>query len=145
MSDTPTRSVSEGVPFNRRKWLIGGGITAAALAGAGLVRHFTRQKASVCILKDQTYGGGLVLEISDALLAVGLDPKALSGKRVLLKPNMVEPSRDCPHMTTHPAMIVAAAEVFRAWGAQDGALETEGGLSHERSHQFAFAHAVTGP
>ena len=37
---------------------------------------------------------------------------------MLLKPNLVEPNRKIPHMTTHPAMIVAAAEVFRRWGAE---------------------------
>jgi len=44
-------------------------------------------------------------------------PDSLRGKRVLLKPNMVEPIRESPHMTTHPAMVLAAAEVFRTWGA----------------------------
>ena len=157
MSDlTPTRSVSEGAPphpqplshegrgepekatFNRRHWLIGGGITAAALAGAGLLREVFRQRASVCILKDQSYSGGLVREISNALLAVGLDSNALAGKRVLLKPNMVEPSRDCPHMTTHPAMIVAAAEVFRAWGASVTVGEAPG---HVRDSEMALVES----
>jgi uncharacterized protein (DUF362 family) len=138
VSDTPTRSVSEGVIFNRRKWLIGGGITATALAGAGLVREFFRERASVCILKDQTYGGGLVREIRDALLAVGLVPDVLAGKRVLLKPNLVEPSRDCPHMTTHPAMIVAAAEVFRSWGADVTVGEAPG---HVRDSEMALVES----
>ena len=57
--------------FSRRKWLIGGGITAAALAGAGLIREYFRERASVCILKDQAYDGRLVAEIKNALLAVG--------------------------------------------------------------------------
>ena len=47
----------------------------------------------------------------------GAKPETFRGKRVLLKPNMVEPSRKISHMTTHPAVIVAAAEVFRGWGA----------------------------
>lgn len=41
----------------------------------------------------------------------------MRGKRVLLKPNLVEPTRDIPHMTTHPAVIIATAEAFRGWGA----------------------------
>ena len=36
---------------------------------------------------------------------------------MLLKPNLVEPTRQSPQMTTHPAVVVAAAEVFRGWGA----------------------------
>ncbi len=37
---------------------------------------------------------------------------------MLLKPNLVEPTRRSPQMTTHPAVIVAAADVFRGWGAE---------------------------
>jgi uncharacterized protein (DUF362 family) len=51
-------------------------------------------------------------------VATGLSPEALRGRRVLLKPNMVEPTRAAPHMTTHPAIVLAAAEVFRSWGAE---------------------------
>ena len=101
---------------SRRAWLIGGGV-ATALVGAGLVREWRRQRASVFIAKNQTYEGDLVRTIRDGLAASGLVADSLRGKRVLLKPNLVEPTRDCPHMTTHPAMIVAAAEVFRGWRA----------------------------
>ena len=60
------------------------------------------------------------------------------GKRVLLKPNLVEPSRDCPHMTTHPAMIVAAAEVFRGWGADVTVGE---GPGHVRDTEMALVES----
>jgi uncharacterized protein (DUF362 family) len=112
MNNQPTREWT----LSRRAWLLGGG-TAAALAGAGLVRWWS-QKANVFIAKDQTYGGGLVTTIRDGLAACGFDPSAINGKRVLLKPNMVEPIREAPHMTTHPAVVLASAEVFRAWGAK---------------------------
>lgn len=36
---------------------------------------------------------------------------------MLLKPNLVEPMRGSPQMTTHPAMVVACAEVFQKAGA----------------------------
>jgi uncharacterized protein (DUF362 family) len=103
--------------FDRRTWLVGGGLTAAALVGGGLVRHWYRDRASVFIAKNQRYDATLTATIRDGLVACGLVPESLRGKRVLLKPNLVEPMRDLPHMTTHPAMIVAAAEVFRGWGA----------------------------
>jgi uncharacterized protein (DUF362 family) len=79
-----------------------------------------------------------VTTINDSLLAVGLDPQWLPGKRVLLKPNLVEPTRDCPHMTTHPAMIVAAAEVFRYWGATVTVGE---GPGHVRDTDMALAES----
>ena len=60
------------------------------------------------------------------------------GKRVLLKPNMVEPSRKIPHMTTHPAVVVAAAEVFRGWGAQVTVGEAPG---HVRDTEMALVES----
>src|SRR4029078_3513053 len=75
------------------------------------------------------------------LLACGLVPDAIRGKRVLLKPNMVEPTRDCPHMTTHPTMVLAAAEVFRTWGATVSAGE---GPGHLRDTDLALVESGIG-
>ena len=97
----------------RRTLLIGGGAAAAGLVVTQAIRRALREPQSVFIAKGQNYDGRLEQTIRDGLLATGLDPKQLKGKRVLLKPNLVEPTRRAPHMTTHPAMIVAAAEVFR--------------------------------
>ncbi len=36
----------------------------------------------------------------------------------MLKPNLVEPCSDAPQVNTHPAVVRAAAEVFRGWGAR---------------------------
>ena len=105
-----------GSSFTRRAWLIGGG-ASAALVGAGLVRGWRKERASVFIAKNQSYAGDLKRSIQDGLFACGFVPDSIRGKRVLLKPNMVEPVRESPHMTTHPAVILATAEIFRAWGA----------------------------
>ena len=104
--------------MSRRAWLIGGGLAVSGLIGYPLGRRLFDQRASVFVARNQRYEAGLERTIRYGLLATGLIPSALHGKRVLLKPNLVEPSRAVPHMTTHPAMILAAAEVFRAWGAQ---------------------------
>ncbi|HWA97679.1 MAG TPA: DUF362 domain-containing protein [Pirellulales bacterium] len=103
--------------FDRRALLIGTGVAATAgLLGYTLLR--SRQAGeSVFIARNQRYDGPLEQTIADGLLATGLEPSLLPGKRVLLKPNMVEPSRLSPQMTTHPAMVLATAEVFRRWGA----------------------------
>src|SRR5947207_2471476 len=126
--------------FSRRAWLIGGGVSAA-LVGAGLVHHWRGQRASVFIAKGQSYAGNLVHTIRDGLLACGLAPDTIRGKRVLLKPNMVEPTRDAPHMTTHPAMVLAAAEVFRGWGATVTVGE---GPGHLRDTDLALAESGVG-
>ena len=107
-------------PFklDRRAALIGGGAALAAVLGYPLVHDLLRPHAGVFIARRQRYDGPLERTIADGLIAAGISPSSLPGKRVLLKPNLVEPNRKIPHMTTHPAMIVAAAEVFRRWGAE---------------------------
>jgi uncharacterized protein (DUF362 family) len=62
----------------------------------------------------------------------------LRGRKVLLKPNLVEPSRQSPQVTTHPAMIVAAAEVFRRWGAEVAVGEAPG---HIRDTEMAIVES----
>jgi uncharacterized protein (DUF362 family) len=104
--------------IDRRTLLIGGSITAAGTLGAAFFHQMLKPRAAVFIADKQRYDGDLVRTMHDGLVATGLDEKGLRNKRVLLKPNFVEPSRDVPHMTTHPAVIRAAAEVFRRFGAE---------------------------
>jgi uncharacterized protein (DUF362 family) len=125
---------------DRRAWLVGGG-AVAALAAAGLVRRHFRQRASVFIAKDQTYAKDLSRTIRDGLQACGLNSESVRGKRILLKPNLVEPTRDCAHMTTHPAVILAAANVFRGWGARVMVGEAPG---HVRDTDTALVESGVG-
>jgi uncharacterized protein (DUF362 family) len=114
-SSSSNRSSQPGI--SRRAVL---GVGAAAAVGAltyGLWKK-SAAKASVFIARNQRYDAGLVKTIRDGLAATGVDAAALRGKRVLLKPNLVEPTKKSPHMTTHPAMVVAAAEVFKDFGAE---------------------------
>jgi uncharacterized protein (DUF362 family) len=97
--------------------LIGTGAAVAGLAGFGLVRNLFREKSPVFIAARQRYDKGLERTIRDGLAATGVSSEQVRGKRVLLKPNLVEPTKRLPHMTTHPAMVQAAAAVFRGWGA----------------------------
>lgn len=117
----------------------------SALAGAGLMGATyavgRANKAPVFIARHQQYAEGLRQTITDGLLAVGVDPTGFSGKRVLLKPNLVEPMRAIPHMTTHPAVIVAAAEVFRSWGAEVVVGEAPG---HVRDTEMALVESGVG-
>jgi uncharacterized protein (DUF362 family) len=133
-----TLPANQPVKVSRRTLLLGGGMCGGALIAAGLVRRWFRQSAGVFISKNQRYDGELVRPIRDGLVATGLNPQELRGKRVLLKPNLVEPTRDAPHMTTHPAMILAAAEVFRSWGATVSVGE---GPGHVRDTEMALVES----
>ena len=97
--------------------LIGSGAAVAGVAALPIVRHALAKRGAAFIARGQRYDGPLEQTIRDGLLATGFEPARIAGKRVLLKPNLVEPTRKSPQMTTHPAMVVAAAAVFRRWGA----------------------------
>lgn len=121
--------------IGRRTWLATAGVALGGLLGAPYLHSILRPRASVFIARHQKYDGPLATVIRDGLLATGVKPDAFRAKRVLLKPNMVEPSRAQPHMTTHPAVIVGAIEVFREWGADVVVGEAPG---HVRDTELAI-------
>jgi uncharacterized protein (DUF362 family) len=125
-------------PPNRRTVLIAGGLSLAGFAGAKVLGHALLPTANVFVARHQRYDGTLVQTIRDGLAACGLATSHFVGKKVLLKPNMVEPTRLIPHMTTHPAVIVAAAEVFRSFGATVTVGEAPG---HVRDTEMALVES----
>ena len=118
--------------------LVGAGAAAAGFAALPWLREIFAEPAPVFLARGQRYDGPLKQTIRDGLMATGIDPAALRGRKVLLKPNLVEPSRLTPHVTTHPAMIVAAAEVFRHWGAKVAVGEAPG---HVRDTEMALVES----
>ena len=127
---------------SRRTVLAAGGATVAGLAGTKLATWAAdRRRANVFVAKNQKYDGSLVATIRDGLLACDLKPEQFHGKRVLLKPNLVEPTRDIPHMTTHPTVISAAGEVFQQWGATVSVGEAPG---HVRDTEMALIESGVG-
>ena len=118
LSDPQTRRCRRpATQFNRRALLIGGGAAVAGLLGLPFLRRAFAKRGTAFVARGQRYDGPLEQTIRDGLLANGFNPVQIAGKRVLLKPNLVEPTRTCPQMTTHPAMVVEAAAVVRKWGA----------------------------
>lgn len=142
MQDTPkTSHASPSSPplWKRRTLIVGGALVAAGFVGGRyLSRHLGRTRAPVFVARNQRYDDSLVRTIHDGLVATGVQPESFRGKRVLLKPNMVEPNRDVPHLTTHPVVIVSAAEVFRRWGAE---VRVGEGPGHVRDTEMALVEA----
>jgi uncharacterized protein (DUF362 family) len=102
-----------------------------------------RRPVPAFIARNQRYDGDLVHTIRNGLAACGLAAATFRNRRVLLKPNLVEPSRRIPHMTTHPAVIVAAVDVFRSFGAEVVVGEAPG---HMRDTLYVLQEAgVLGP
>ncbi|HEX4128647.1 MAG TPA: DUF362 domain-containing protein [Pirellulales bacterium] len=141
MKRDASQHAAEGAPqLDRRALLAGTGAAAAGLLGYTLLGQHAAEQ-SVFIARHQRYDGPLEQTIRDGLLATGFDPAPLPGKRVLLKPNMVEPTRASPQMTTNPAVVLAAAEVFRRWGATVTVGEAPG---HVRDTEMALYESRLG-
>ncbi len=124
--------------LDRRALLTSAGAVAVALIAWPLVRRLGQSLQPAFLARNQQYDGPLEQTIRDGLKAVGFDPRQVHGRRVLLKPNLVEPTRESPHMTTHPAVVLAAAEVFRRWDAHVAVGEAPG---HVRDTEMALVES----
>jgi uncharacterized protein (DUF362 family) len=94
-----------------------GAAASAALPGCGGVFPVPEGFASVAILKAADYSTDLVSIIDQGLTLA--PPPDVAGKRVLLKPNLVDIPRDGRPAVTDPRVVVAAAEAFRRRGAAE--------------------------
>ncbi len=80
------------------------------------------------------------------VISAGLDlvpPPDVAGKRVLLKPNLVDLPREGKPLFTNPAVIVAAAEAFRRRGAAE-VIVAEGPALQRDAWQIVDAVGLTG-
>jgi uncharacterized protein (DUF362 family) len=113
--------MDSGLTIRRRGFLTGAGALAAAGVGAKVWSDCDEgsRRAAIFVARAESYNGDLARIIADGLRALGLAPAWAAGRSVLLKPNLVEPTRSAPHINTHPAVVRAAAEVFRCWGARE--------------------------
>jgi uncharacterized protein (DUF362 family) len=110
--------------MTRRQWLGWGATFAAGWAITHSALRWWRRRehglrADVFIGKAADYDADLVALVSAGLKEVGVTRAQIKGRRVLLKPNLVETAVGVAHINTHPALVVAAAEVFRRLDARD--------------------------
>jgi uncharacterized protein (DUF362 family) len=106
--------------LNRREFLAGSA-ASLALAACGRVRPqrpAARREALVSIVRRPEYSQALYGDLRRVLAEHCLkDGLHVRGKRVLLKPNLVEFDPDSP-INTHPLLVHAALEAFRELGAE---------------------------
>ena len=131
----------EAALVGRRALLVATGAAAVGVAAYPLWRRRQFAPTEVFVARNQRYDGPLVKTISDGLSSVGLREQDFRGRRVLLKPNLVEPMRSSPHMTTNPAVVVAAADLLRKWGATVVVGE---GPGHVRDTELVLAESSMG-
>lgn len=125
-----------------RRHLLAASGAAAGLWAISYSRNATRASSPVFLAAGQRYDERLEQTIREGLLAVGVSPESLRGKRVLLKPNLVEPFRTAPQITTDPTVIAAAAEVFRRW---DATVAVGEGPGHMRDTEFILDESRLAP
>ena len=101
---------------NRREFLQGSALgLSLTLAGCSKPPQArARAEARISVLRAGDYGQELYGEIRRVLAEQRLQVR---GKRVLLKPNLIEFEPDSP-IHTHPLLVHAAFEAFRALGAE---------------------------
>jgi uncharacterized protein (DUF362 family) len=130
--------------MNRRNFLTGMGGLVTVGMGAKLVNEWNERslRAQVVIAKAASYEADLESIIVAGLYELGLSPSWVRRRSVLLKPNLVEPCRDAPQINTHPAVVRAAAEVFRSWGAREVIVAE--GTGHCRDAQLVLDESGLG-
>jgi uncharacterized protein (DUF362 family) len=119
MDEKPTAKKFWGT-WTRREFLsaiVTGGITATA--GVLLFTYFQKKepKTEIFIASVAEYGVDLRKFILEGLRELKISSAEIVGKRVLLKPNLVEPHSGFSHINTHPMIIRAAVEAFLHLGA----------------------------
>ncbi|MDR3673944.1 MAG: DUF362 domain-containing protein [Acidobacteriota bacterium] len=95
-------------------------------AQPSLMPSFTRPESRVAIVRSASYDRGLATLLFDALREFDLP---VNGKKVLLKPNFVEPDPE-GIINTHPAVVAAVRDAFLRRGA--ASVRVAEGPGHER-------------
>lgn len=119
--------------LTRRNMLTAIGVGVALGVGSLVVpkRYFRMpQQAQAFVIKVAHYQ----MEIADAIVRgireLGIVPEELVGKRILLKPNLVETASGAPHINTHPLVLRGTIEAFLRLGA--AAVMVAEGPGHRR-------------
>jgi uncharacterized protein (DUF362 family) len=127
-------------PLLRRRTVLYGGAATVCAGASGVVlwsRNERGMRSATHIARAQGYDEAkLEGVIRDGLATLGLSRRKLAGKRVLLKPNLVEPSRDAPHVNTHPTFVRAVVEVLRRLDCRE--VSVGEGPGHMRDTQLVL-------
>ncbi len=108
---------------------------AGVVIGAGSLivprRYFRMpQQAQAFVAKVADYQLDIADSISRGIHELSIASEELKGKRILLKPNLVETASGAPHINTHPLVLRGAIEAFLRLGA--AAVMVAEGPGHRR-------------
>ncbi|MFH1350091.1 MAG: DUF362 domain-containing protein [Pseudomonadota bacterium] len=116
--------------WNRRDFLKAGlALGGLALSGSLLYRNLEKPikssrplkgpnaQVATFIGKSVSYNSGITANLVSGFKELGVKPGEIKGKRVLLKPNLVETHIGASHINTHPLVVRGAIEAFLSLGA----------------------------
>jgi len=92
------------------------GVTGG-LFGVTLLKYINRMRSEVFIAGVANYTDDIASVILTGMKELGVSPAEIKGKRVLLKPNLVEVIEGVSHINTHPLVIRGAIDAFLTLGA----------------------------
>ena len=132
--------------MRRRSFLTAAGAAAAAGLGLKAARDHDEAalRADVFIARAGSYTEDLEQILRDGLRELGLGPAACQGQnRSCSSRTSSSRSATEPQINTHPAVVRAAAEVFRRWQARE-VLVAEG-QGHCRDSQYVLDESGLAP
>jgi uncharacterized protein (DUF362 family) len=86
--------------------------------------------AEVFIAGVESYEADIASVVLSGLRELKVGVEEIRGKRILLKPNLVEPRRGAEHINTHPLVVRGIAEAFLRMGARN--ILVAEGTAHDR-------------
>jgi uncharacterized protein (DUF362 family) len=105
--------------WSRRDWIVGTGAAAAIGGATAFWADRWSPPAEVFIGRAPHYHADIESVIRNGFAQLAITRRQIAGKTILLKPNLVEPAAEAPHINTHPIFIHAVASAFRALGAKE--------------------------
>jgi uncharacterized protein (DUF362 family) len=120
--------------WTRRKFLLstlGAAIFTVSDTTLLSKRNKREWSAKTFISKVSRYGAEIASVIISGLNELGVVPEEIRGKKILLKPNLVEAHMGADHINTHPLVIRGAVEAFLRLGAAQVLVAEGTGLSRD--------------
>ncbi|MCH7886242.1 MAG: DUF362 domain-containing protein [Planctomycetes bacterium] len=124
---------------------VGGAVLFGGSIAAGLrqwTRHERGLRSDVFIGRADRYDADLTSLILEGLATLGIRRREIRGRRILLKPNLVETALGHAHINTHPSVVVAAAEAFRRLDAAEVIVAE--GQGHRRDSRLVLDESGMG-
>lgn len=105
--------------LSRRELVVGTGAAAAIGGMTAWMADRLQPPAEVFIGKAATYSVDIAMVVRRGFAELGITRRQIAGKSILLKPNLVEPATEAPHINTHPVFIQGVAQAFLSHGARE--------------------------